>query len=104
MRKKSLALSLTLLVWVTAAYNDVAQKSNELIAFANSITIKPGAIVNRANYGVYAATCVICHEEYVGHNTFSMRWSSHRTDRNKPDCKIDNAQMALSRYYSVTMA
>jgi len=31
-----------------------------------------------ANFGIYAATCVICHEQYVGQtkNKFSKRWSS----------------------------
>ena len=35
-----------------------------------------------ANYGIYAATCVICHEQYVGQTIrkFLTRWSSHRSN------------------------
>jgi len=36
-----------------------------------------------ANYDIYLATCVICHEQYVG------QWSSHRSNWNKPNCEID---------------
>ena len=45
-----------------------------------------------ASYGIYVATCVICHEQYVGQNTnkISTRWSSHRNNWNKPDCKDDD--------------
>jgi len=47
---------------------------------------------------------VICHEQYVGQtsNKFSKRWSAHRSNRNKQDCKTnsDKDQMALSRNYS----
>jgi len=39
-----------------------------------------------ANHGFYVATCVICDEQYVGQtkNKFSMRWSSHRSNRTDP--------------------
>jgi len=32
-----------------------------------------------ANYGLYVATCVICHEQYVGQsiNKSSTKWASH---------------------------
>ena len=31
-------------------------------------------------YGVYVATCCICHEQYVGQtkNRFSVRWTAYR--------------------------
>ena len=55
-------------------------------------------------FGIYVATCVICHEQYVGQtsNKFSKRWSAHRSNWNKQDCKTDSDkdQMALSRHYS----
>jgi len=56
-----------------------------------------------ANYSIYVATCVICHEQYVGQtmNKFSKRWSSHRRNCNRPNCKNDKDEVALSRHYSV---
>jgi len=44
-----------------------------------------------ANYGINAATCVICHEQSVGQtmNKFSMRWSSHLSDWKRSNCKND---------------
>ena len=52
-----------------------------------------------ADFGIYVATCVICHEQYVGQtsNKFSKRWSAHRSKWNKQDCKTDSDkdQMAL---------
>ena len=55
-----------------------------------------------ADFGIYVATCVICHEQYVGQtsNKFSERWSAHRNNWNKQDCTTDSDQMALSRHYS----
>ena len=57
-----------------------------------------------ADFGIYVATCVICHEQYVGQpsNKFSKRWSAHHNNWNKEDCKTDSDkdQMALSRHYS----
>jgi len=57
-----------------------------------------------ADFGIYVATFVICHEQYVGQtsNKFSKRWSAHRNNWNKQDCKTDSDkdQMALSRDYS----
>jgi len=34
------------------------------------------------NYGIYVATCVLCHEQYVGQtkNKYSKRWSAHRSN------------------------
>ena len=57
-----------------------------------------------ADFGIYVATCVICHEQYVSQtsNKFSKRWSAHRSKWNKQYCKTDRDkdQMALSRHYS----
>ena len=47
---------------------------------------------------------MICNEQYVGQtsNKFSKRWSAHRSNWNKQDCKTDSDkdQMTLSRHYS----
>jgi len=55
-----------------------------------------------ANYDIYVASCVICHEHYVGQtsNKLSVRWSSRRSNWNKQNCKTDNDHMVLSRHYS----
>ena len=51
---------------------------------------------------------MICHEQYVGQtsNKFSKRYSAHRSNWNKQDCKTDSDkdQMALSRQYSENQA
>jgi len=58
-----------------------------------------------AKYGIYAATCVICHERYVGQtkNKFSTRWSSPRSNWNGPNCEFDENnkhKVALLRHFS----
>jgi len=58
-----------------------------------------------ANYGVYVATCVICHEQHIGQtkNKFSTRWSSHHSNWNRPNSEIDEYnkdKVALLRYFS----
>jgi len=56
-----------------------------------------------ANCGIHMATCVLCHQQYVGQtvNKFSTRWSSHQSTWNKPDNRDDSDQMAVSQHYSV---
>jgi len=67
-------------------------------------TFKLNQSLTCADFGIYVATCVICHEQYVGQtsNKFSKRWTAHRSNWNKQDCKTDSDkdQMALSRHYS----
>ena len=67
-------------------------------------TFKLNQSLTCADFGIYVATCVICHEQYVGQtsNKFSKRWSAHRSNWNKQNCKTDSDkdQMALSRHYS----
>ena len=67
-------------------------------------TFKLNPSLTCADFGIYVATCVICHEQYVGQtsNKFSKRWSAHRSNWNKQDCKTDRDkdQMALSRHCS----
>jgi len=67
-------------------------------------TFKLNQSLTCADFGIYVATCVICHEQYVGQtsNKFSKRWSAHGSNWNKQDCKTDSDkdQMALSRHYS----
>ena len=66
-------------------------------------TFKLNQSLTCADFGIYVATCAICHEQYVGQtsNKFSKRWSAHRSNWNKQDCKTDSDknQMALSRHY-----
>jgi len=66
-------------------------------------TLKLNQSLTCADIGIYVATCVICHEQYVGQtsNKFYKRWSAHRSNWNKQDCKTDRDkdQMALSRHY-----
>ena len=67
-------------------------------------TFKLNQSLTCADFGIYVATCVMYHEQYVGQtsNKFSKRWSAHRSNWNKQDCKPDSDkdQMALSRHYS----
>jgi len=58
-----------------------------------------------ANHGIYVATCGICHEQYVGQtkNKFSTRWSSHRSNWNRPNREIDESnkdKVTLLRHFS----
>ena len=54
-----------------------------------------------ANYGIYVATCVLCHEQYVGQtkNKFSKSWSAHHTNWNRSNDK--NEEVALSRQHAL---
>jgi len=67
-------------------------------------TFKLNQSLTCADFVIYVATCVICHEQYVGQtsNKFSKRWSAHNNNWNKQHCKTDSDkdQMALSRHYS----
>jgi len=67
-------------------------------------TFKLNQSLTCADFGIYVATSVICHEQYVGQtsNKFFKRWSAHRSTWNKQDYKTDSVkdQMALSRHYS----
>jgi len=51
----------------------------------------------------YVATCVICNQQYVGQtlNKFSIEWTSHPSNWNKPDIMDDSDQIVLPRNYSV---
>jgi len=54
--------------------------------------------------GIYVTTCVLYHEQYVGqiNNKFSKRWSEHRSNWNRPNCKNDKKDdVALSRHYAL---
>jgi len=55
-----------------------------------------------ADYGIYVATCVPCHEQHVGQtkNKISKRWLAQRSNWNRPNCKNDrNEEVALLPYY-----
>jgi len=56
-----------------------------------------------ANYGIYVATCVISHQEYIGLtiNKFSNRRSAHQGTWNKSDNGDGSDQIGLSRHYSL---
>ena len=75
-----------------------------LIGLTNARTFKLNQSLTCADFGIYVATCVICHEQHAGQTSkkFSKRWSAHRSNWNKQDCKTDSGkdQMALSRHYS----
>jgi len=57
-----------------------------------------------ANYGIYVATCVLCHEQYIGQTKkkFSKICSSHRSNRNRTNCKDDKKdEVDFSRHYAL---
>ena len=55
-------------------------------------TFKLNQSLTCTDFGIYVATCVICHEQYVGQTSkkFSKRWSAHRSNWNKQDCQTDS--------------
>ena len=67
-------------------------------------TFKLNQSLTCADFGIYVATCVICHVQYVGQtsNKCFKRWSAHRSNWNTQYCKTDSDkdQKALSRHYS----
>ena len=52
------------------------------------------SLVNRsftcANYGIYVANCVTCHEEYVGQTSINVHWDGH-CNAVATSNKLDNA-------------
>ena len=53
-----------------------------------------------SNYGIYVATCRLCHKQYIGQtiNKFSKRWCHHRF-KFKYD-KIDDKAALLHHYHT----
>ena len=53
-------------------------------------TFKLNQTLTCADFGIYVATCVICHEQYVGQtsNKFSKRWSAHRSNSTNKIVKL----------------
>ena len=84
---------------VTAEKKQPKLTNQNFYAKQQTKTFKLNQSLTCADFGIYVATCVICHEQYVGHtsNKFSKRWSAHRSNWNKQDCKTDSDkdQMAL---------
>ena len=60
--------------------------------------VKPLSCID---WGIYAATCVICHKQYVGQTTtnFATRWSQHRLIWKKTDIE-NNDKAALRIHYN----
>jgi len=65
-------------------------------------TFKLNQTLTCADFGIYVATCMICHEQYVGQtsNKFSKGWSAHRSNWNKQEGKTDSDkdQMAATLF------
>jgi len=57
----------------------------------------------RTIYGIYVATCVICHQHNVGQtvNNFSARWSINPYTWNKPHSRAVSLQIILSQHCTV---
>ena len=80
--------------------------SKTMIFNTNIIKSKSGKIfkLNRqltcSNFGIYAATCKICLEQYVGQTTtsFSNRWNGHRAVW-KNSTSADGDAAALKNHY-----
>ena len=72
--------------------NNKSMVSNVSQLLTTNKTFKLNQTLTCADFGIYVATCVICHEQYVGQtsNKFSKRWSAHRSNWNKQDCKTDS--------------
>nr|CAB3263340.1 uncharacterized protein LOC108950821 [Phallusia mammillata] len=53
------------------------------------------------SYGIYVATCLLCHEQYVGQtkNRFATRWSGHRAIWAKFDTSQRNDGTALLHHF-----
>ena len=79
-----------------------------MVATARQIQSKRGNFSLReslscTNYGVYVATCCICHEQYVGRtkNRFSVRWTAHRNSWKTFDISAKGDKAALLKLYNL---
>ena len=79
-----------------------------MVATARQIQSKRGNFSLRqrlscTNYGVYVATCCICHEQYVGQtkNRFSVRWTAHRNSWKTFDISAKGDKAALLKHYNL---
>ena len=83
--------------------NNKSMVPNVSQLLAKTKTFKLNQSLTCADFGIYVATCVICHEQHIGQtsNKFSKRWSAHCSNWNKQYCKTDSDkdQMALSWHY-----
>ena len=69
--------------------NNKSMVPNVSQLLTKTTTFKLNQSLTCADFDIYVATCVICHAQYVGQtsNKFSKRWSAHRSNWNKQDCK-----------------
>ena len=81
---------------------------SSMVATARQIQSKRGNFSLRqrlscTNYGVYVATCCICHEQYVGQtkNRFSVRWTAHRNSWKTFDISAKGDKAALLKHYDL---
>ena len=54
------------------------------------------------NYGVYVATCCICHEQYAGQtkNRFFVRWNAHINSWKTFDISAKRDKAALLKHFN----
>ena len=81
---------------------------SSMVATARQIQSKRGNFSLRqrlscTNYGVYVATCCICHEQYVGQpkNRFSVRCTAHRNSWKTFDISAKGDKAALLKHYNL---
>ena len=83
--------------------NMIYEKDSITIHKNKSIKIKPN--LNCKSYGIYAAICIRCGENYVGQtkNNFSIRWNQHRHNWKKFKSNFSTGDIsdesALFRHY-----
>ena len=79
-----------------------------MVATARQIQSKRGNFSLRqtlscTNYGVYDATCCICHEQYAGQtkNRFFVCWTAHRNLWKTFDISAIGDKAALLKHYNL---
>ena len=72
------ALCTLWLLWKN--YNSMVPNVSQLLTKTKTFNLNQS--LTCAGFGIFVATCVICHEQYAGQtsNKFSKRWSAHRSN------------------------
>ena len=81
-------------------YKSMVHQTSTITA-ANEKIFTLNQTLDCSNYGIYVATCRLCHKQYVGQtiNKFSKCWCHHRFFRHQFKYNTDDKAALLHHYH-----
>jgi len=62
-----------IILWTPILNSSICVSKNQ----SKNKSFRINRIFRCANFGIYVATCVTCHEEYVGQTSINFHWDGH---------------------------